>query len=473
VQELLRRITALAATPGERQTEARRLARALGGEDLMVLLRDAEIDAFLPAPGFRQTLADAAQWRQLTAECIARGEAFDEGMRVGRDDPPRPVYAIGCSDQSIVAIIGATGRPRAADELVEILPLLTRVLEGERAVDHATARERLARQSAAHAERLVTAFNQSRVQLEAALAAAEESRRVVAEANLQLQDQAMEMEAQAEELAVQAEELQAMNVELETARDQAAAASKAKSDFLATMSHELRTPLNAIAGHVQLIELGIYGAVTEEQRAALDRIDRSQRHLLGLINDILNLARIEAGRVEYRITTVSVNDLLSDVSPMIEPQIRARSLEYRVELPTPEIAVEADREKVEQIVLNLLSNAVKFTHPGGRIEVSCGTHEDRPGLAFIRVTDTGIGIAEDKLASIFEPFVQVNASHSRSAEGTGLGLAISRDLAVGMGGGLDVRSSVGKGSSFTLSLPLAAGASDEKRTATTSHSRVD
>jgi signal transduction histidine kinase len=227
------------------------------------------------------------------------------------------------------------------------------------------------------------------------------------------------------------------------------------------MSHELRTPLNAIAGHVQLIELGIYGPVTEEQRAALERIDRSQRHLLGLINDILNLARIEAGRVEYHIAVVSLSDLLADIAAMIEPQIHARSLQYRVAIP-PDIAVHADRDKLEQILLNLLSNAVKFTPAGGSIEVQCATRADRPDFAFIRVTDTGIGIGEDKLGSIFEPFVQVDAGHTRAVEGTGLGLAISRDLAIGMGGELRVRSRVGKGSSFTVTLPAAPGGRDDE-----------
>jgi signal transduction histidine kinase len=232
--------------------------------------------------------------------------------------------------------------------------------------------------------------------------------------------------------------------ELERQRAIAEEANQAKSAFLATMSHELRTPLNAIGGYVQLIEMGVHGPVTPAQAEALGRIARSQRHLLRLINDVLNLSRIEAGRVEYH---------LEAVMPMVEPQLTERHLHYEVHVP-PELTAYADREKVQQIVLNLLSNASKFTPPKGSVivDVPEGGGDD---AVYLRVRDTGVGIPSDRLEHVFEPFVQVDASRARRAEGTGLGLAISRDLARGMGGDLRARSQAGEGSSFTLSLPRA------------------
>jgi signal transduction histidine kinase len=217
------------------------------------------------------------------------------------------------------------------------------------------------------------------------------------------------------------------------------------------MSHELRTPLNAIGGYVQLIELGIHGPVTEAQAEALDRISRAQRHLLRLINDVLNLSRIEAGRVDYVREEIPVDRLIDDVIPMIEPQLNAGGLTASSRT-TPDLRAMADREKVQQILINLLTNAVKFTPPGGTIRVEsrqAGDHVE------VQVRDSGIGIPADKLASIFEPFVQVELEHAKRREGSGLGLAISRDLARGMGGNLTVTSEINVGSTFTLSLPLA------------------
>ncbi len=262
-----------------------------------------------------------------------------------------------------------------------------------------------------------------------------------------LQDQAAELESQSEELQTLNDELVEQTEELEKSRAAAEDANRAKSEFLATMSHELRTPLNAIGGYVQLIELGIHGPVTDAQRETLGRVVRSQRHLLRLINDLLNLARIEAGHVEYHVNPVSVADLVDAVVPMIEPQMAVASLRLTVSLP-PGLQVRADRDKAEQILINLLTNALKFTPERGHVAVKVAV-DDSGVWTNIHVADTGIGIKPEKLQSIFEPFVQLQ---ERQTEGTGLGLAISRDLAVGMGGDLRVESELGVGSTFTLVL---------------------
>jgi len=228
-------------------------------------------------------------------------------------------------------------------------------------------------------------------------------------------------------------------------------ANRAKSNFLAVMSHELRTPLNAIGGYVQLMEMGVHGPINDAQREALGRIDRSQRHLLRLINDVLNLSRIEAGRVDYVIEPLRLSDLVMQVMPMVEPQMSAKSLTFESAVADNLVAT-GDREKTQQILLNLLTNALKFTPPGGSISIQ---GRNRTSHVSLRVIDTGIGIPDDMLEKVFEPFIQVDSSHSRATEGTGLGLAISRDLARGMGGDLQAESTPGKGSVFELSLPRA------------------
>ena len=227
------------------------------------------------------------------------------------------------------------------------------------------------------------------------------------------------------------------------------ATSRAKTAFLAAMSHELRTPLNAIGGYAELLSMGIGGPVTEQQQQYIERIRGSQQHLLAIINDILNFSRIEAGQIEYTIEDVAVEEVIDSVMRMIEPQAVGRKLDVRRQSANGAL-VRADRLKVEQILLNLLSNAVKFTEPGGQIDL--GVEVRRPSVT-IHVRDTGIGIPEDQLESIFEPFVQVGRSHRSQVEGTGLGLAISRDLARAMQGDLVAVSAVGEGSTFSLSLP--------------------
>ena len=290
------------------------------------------------------------------------------------------------------------------------------------------------------ATRAAVAVDNARLYTEARRAAEEaEVARATAESAQALADEARRY---AEEAQRQAEEAQA----------RAEASSRAKSEFLAVMSHELRTPLNAITGYVDLIELGLRGPLTSEQRSDLARIQASQRHLLGLINGVLNYSRLEAGAVHYAVQDVAVDEVLATCEALVAPQVSARRLVLTFDRCDPALQVRADADKVQQIVLNLLSNAVKFTEPGGRLVLGCA-----PGIDAVAITvsDTGHGIAADQLERIFEPFVQVDARLARTHEGIGLGLAISRDLARGMRGDLTVESTPGAGSTFTLTLPRA------------------
>lgn len=277
-----------------------------------------------------------------------------------------------------------------------------------------------------------------------------EARQTAEAAARQLEEQALELELQHQLLLDQSEELQTLNEDLQKQRQAADEANRAKSSFLAMMSHELRTPLNAIGGYVQLLEMGVHGAMTDPQLETLGRVDRSQKHLLRLINDVLNLARIEAGRVDYKIERLKVSDVVASVLPMVEPQIARKNLQFTSAV-SDDLYANADIEKVQQIVLNLLTNAIKFTSSEGRVGVEAGKLSD--SQVFLRVVDTGTGIPADMVEKIFEPFTQVDSSHSRSQEGTGLGLAISRDLARGMEGDLTAESTLGKGSTFELVLP--------------------
>ena len=258
------------------------------------------------------------------------------------------------------------------------------------------------------------------------------------------------------------------NARLHDAERQARAAAEeanhTKSAFLATMSHEIRTPINAIMGYTELLELGLAGPLTDKQRLQLGRVRVSSRHLLTLVNDVLDLAKVEAGRLVVQREQASASASATGALTLVQPQAEARGIHLsNLCTDAPGARYMGDPHRVEQILVNLLSNAVRFTEPGGRVVVTCEIVESAPDAAQVpvgmdcvcalHVEDTGIGIAPAHRGAIFEPFVQVEQGHTRTREGSGLGLAISRRLARLMGGDLTVESELGRGSTFTLWLP--------------------
>jgi PAS domain S-box-containing protein len=237
------------------------------------------------------------------------------------------------------------------------------------------------------------------------------------------------------------------------AREEAEWANRTKAEFLAKMSHELRTPLNAIGGYLDLLDLGIHGPVTESQRAAFVSIKRNQDHLLVLINDLLNFAQLDAGKLTFNVRPVAAGPFFEGMRPLLTPLADARGIGFVTDPVPDDVRIMVDEDRLQQIMLNLVGNAAKFTPPGGTIGIFCGS---AGGSIEIAVRDTGRGIASDKLDAIFDPFVQLDrGTAGRGDRGVGLGLAISRELARAMGGDLTVESKLGQGSTFTVSLPAA------------------
>jgi signal transduction histidine kinase len=276
-------------------------------------------------------------------------------------------------------------------------------------------------------------------------------------------------DGQAEALGIEIQESRSLDAALELQRqvaeqmllgalreralaDDAEAANLAKTAFLTSMSHELRAPLNAIGGYIELLDMGLRGPVTDDQRTDFARVKANQQHLALLITELLNFARAGSASVSYAVSEVNGRDALRHAIELIEPLIAQRELVFDGVSGDSSIVARADPEKVAQILVNLLSNAIKFTPAGGHISAECAIVDDSVTLS---ISDTGLGIAPEKLEAIFEPFLQLQEGLADREGGVGLGLSISRDLARAMNGDLTVESTEGRGARFTLSLPLA------------------
>jgi signal transduction histidine kinase len=285
-------------------------------------------------------------------------------------------------------------------------------------------------------------------------------------AHVELGSRFNEARTLASELELANTRLQQVVQDLDAARVDAQQASRAKSEFLATMSHEIRTPINAMIGYADLLDMGVTGDLSAQQQEYMDRIRRSGEHLIALVNDVLDFAKVESGQMRIAAEARHARPVIDAALSMMHAPAAKKGVVVDVSC-NGDTAFIGDPQRVKQIVLNLLSNALKFTDPGGHVRITCTRRDSAPAQigdsgrhqwTCITVADDGPGIDEQQRESIFEPFVQGTSGYTRPHGGTGLGLAISRSLARLMDGDLTLDSAPGEGATFTVWLPHASAA---------------
>ena len=467
------------ADPAHRRRAADDLARELGCRGFALFAPDPDLGIMLPVPGLPQTLNPAAAWRRFVDRTHEQGR--HEGQLPGPDGAPLPARGVARRERFVAVAIGECKQSGALESLLPLFELLASLFRSEQRAASAEARAAVAAEAAQRADSLAARLATMRDQLSAALGAAERAQAEAREQAAQAQALAEELQVQRDQLEEQAAELEIVNAELSErteeamiARADADAANSAKSRFLASMSHELRTPINAIVGYCDLLASGIGGPVTPEQGGYLERVRVSSTHLLTLVNDVLDLAKVEAGQMAVESMHGEVAPAVVEAIALVAIQAAERGIAIDDDCVQRQVRYAGDQARVRQILTNLLSNAVKFTEPGGQITITCGTADHaapdaqlRSGgpWTWIEVADTGIGMTPDDLARVFRPFVQAAPGSQPAQPGTGLGLTISRQLARLMGGDLTARSTIGVGSAFTVWLatePVPAGQLDDE-----------
>jgi signal transduction histidine kinase/ActR/RegA family two-component response regulator len=384
---------------GERSLNARRLAEHLGVEDLIVFIRDPEINILLPAPGFLQTLPSGRAWRAVLDECTSKGQCTTT-VPFPDAESQKPLTAIAGRDGSVLALIGGAPRPDELQDLVELLPLLGAAFRGERALLIAEAQTRVARQAATQSKALAETLDTTRSNLERTLRAAE-------------------------------------------------AASRAKDDFLATVSHELRTPLTPILGFARMLRSGQLDADGSER--ALASIERNAELQSTLIEDILDFARIVAGKLRLDVQPLDPSLVIEAALDVVRPAAAAKDVRVQAVLDPGAGPVAGDAGRLQQVIWNLLTNAIKFTPKGGRVQVRL---ERINSHIEITISDTGEGISQDFLPYVFDRFRQADNSSTRRHGGLGLGLALVRQLVEMHGGTVNAYSGgPDQGTTFTVKLP--------------------